>query len=395
MSRFPLLLLMGMVALSGACTYGDLDPDGSTDSPGGGDGVAPGDDDADHDDAADAVVAPLDGYDDLGGDGGLPLTGEEQFLQADVEDPEEDPEEDPDPTDAENFFGFSPWEFGVVVIEDMGQPCAPYCSDFQGGAAVGGDVWVSGFSLNDLDAAPNDVALYAGGDVSFTGAVSHGGLEVAGDILLPGTSVAGSVTGGGDLDGSGTIGGDVTLAGTKIPGYPLTVGGTLTENAPFAPTVDLYVLGIYFRTVASVVSWKMPTLVATEQWGEIHVDAVQGMNVVEIDAQTLNDAWGIRITGPADASVYIDVLGTTASLDSLVWTYDGVLGPERTLLNYGAATELELSGGDHQVNILAPNALVRFPHGLVTGNLIAGELQGCGQVNLGGFEGDPWEDKTL
>jgi choice-of-anchor A domain-containing protein len=303
--------------------------------------------------------------------------------------------EEPDPMDAETFFGFSPWEFNVVVLEDLGTSCSPYCSDFQGAAAVGGDVYLSGFSLNDLDAAPADMGLYAGGDVTFTGALSHGGMEVTGEILLPGTSVDGSVFGGGDMDGSGTVGGDVTLAGDLIPMYSLTVGGTLTEYEPFVSTLDLHVLGVYFQTASSTVAGKTPTLTATDAWGEIRIEAVQGMNVVEIDAQTLNDAWGIRIDGPADASLYIDVPDATASLDSLVWAYDGDLGPERTLLNYGAATDLQLSGGNHLVNILAPNAEVRFASGLVTGNLIAGRLLGCGQVNLGGFEGDPWDDKKL
>ena len=377
MRRFLLFLSITGLLFACACTYGPAD--------------APSEMAAavvlDHDGAALEIVE----Y-ELDHDTPLDLSGQDAGV---ILDEPCDPIDEPDPMDAETYFGFSPWEFNEVVIEDIGTPCSPYCSDFQGAAAVGGDAHLYGFSLNDLDASPTDMGLYVGGDLTFTGALTHGGAEVAGEILLPGTSVDGSVVGGGDLDGSGTIGGDATLAGELIPQYALTVGGTVTEYEPFVETVDLHVLGVYFQTASSTVAAKARTLTATQVWGEIRIEAVQGMNVVEIDAQDLDDAWGIRISGPTDASLYIDVPDATATLDSLVWTYDGDLGPERTLLNYGAATDLQLSGGNHDVNILAPNAQVRFESGLVTGNLIAGELLGCGQVNLGGFEGDPWDDKKL
>ena len=295
------------------------------------------------------------------------------------------------PADPSAFFGFDPWDLNVVVIEQMGLPDEPYCSDFQGAAAVGGDAYVAGFSLNDLG-GPTDVSLYAGGSVEFTGSVSNGGMEVAGDILLPGASVAGDVVGGGDLDGTGFIDGDVTLAGVDLAGYPLTISGTLTEGVPFTPTLDLLVLTTYFETVSSIIGNKAATVTASDSWGEIVIEVVSGANFVDLGAQELDDAWGVRVEGPADASLYINVADATATLDSLVWAYDGGVEAGQILLNYHAATDLDLSGGDHQVNIMAPGALVTFSAGLVSGNLVAGNLQGCGQVNLGGFEPDPWKD---
>jgi hypothetical protein len=50
---------------------------------------------------------------------------------------------------------------------------------------------------------------------------------------------------------------------------------------------------------------------------------------------------------------------------------------------------------DHLDVAALPRVEVRYASGLVTGNLIAGRLLGCGQVNLGGFEADPWDDKKL
>ncbi len=296
------------------------------------------------------------------------------------------------PIDVEDFFGFDVWDLNVVVIEDLGSAADPYGSDFQGAAAVGGDTWLANFSLNDLG-GPTDTSLYAGGDVSIVGSVSNGGIDAAGTVELPGASVDGFVVGGGDLDGHGTITGDVTLAGLDLAGYSLTIGGSLLENEPYTPSLELYTLGVYFETVANVASHKAVTTTWSDAWGEIQLEVVSGMNVVEIDAATLNDAWGIQVEGPADASLYINVPDATAAMDSLVWEYSGGITSERVLLNYHDATSLDLSGGDHAVNILAPYATVTFPSGLVSGNLIAYSLQGGGQVNLGGFCCNPWDDK--
>lgn len=299
------------------------------------------------------------------------------------------------PVDPEVHFGFHPMALNVIVLGDMGTAADPYSSDFQGAAAVAGDVYTSSFSLNDLDLAPAGISLYAGGLVDFTGAVEHGGIDAAGDIVLDAASVDGDVVGGGDLDGSGLVTGDAAVAGQFLAGLPLTVLGTVTEGVPYAPALDLPVLAVYMQTFSSVVAAKAPTTTATEQWGELVIEAVSGMNVVEIAAADLDAAWGVRIDGPSDARVYIDVPDATASLDSLVWTYTGGVSAHEALLNYGSATQLTLMGGNHEINILAPFADAEFPVGLLTGNLVVASLIGGGQVNDGGFCCNPWDDKYL
>ena len=65
------------------------------------------------------------------------------------------------------------------------------------------------------------------------------------------------------------------------------------------------------------------------------------------------------------------------------------IGPGDVLLNLPDTTTMTLSGGN-TVNILAPLAATDFSTGLVTGNLIVGDLQGGGQVNAGHFDhGEP------
>jgi choice-of-anchor A domain-containing protein len=390
-------LLVGMVALASlGCDeayleYQDTDSDGAADPVGGS-----ADDDGDDDGSASSRNGAI---------------GEAVFLDADVDEVQQGvwarladfvPEDAPEinipgvgPVDPETYFGFHPLSLNVIVLGDLGTAADPYSSDFQGAAAVGGDVYTSSFSLNDLDLAPDGISLYAGGLVDFTGAVEHGGIDAAGDILLDAASVAGDVAGGGDLDGSGLVTGDATVAGQFLAGLALTVQGAVTESAPYAPALDLPVLAVYMQTFSSVVESKAPTTTATEQWGEIIVEASSGMNVVEIAAGDLDAAWGVRIDGPSDARVYINVPDATATLDSLVWTYTGGVTAHETLLNYGDATQLTLMGGNHEVNILAPHAATEFPIGLISGNLVVASLVGGGQVNDGGFCCNPWDDKYL
>jgi choice-of-anchor A domain-containing protein len=299
------------------------------------------------------------------------------------------------PVDPEDYFGFHPMELNVIVIGDLGEAKAPYCSDFQGAAAIGGDAHFGGFSLNALDASPTDVALWVGGELRFSGSVAYGDIETEGDMDLYGIWVGDNLWGGADLEGNGSIGGDATLAGLNDGGLDLTIAGTVTEGAAFTPTLDLYVLGAYMEAFSSVTASKVVTTTASESYGEITIDVVSGMNVVEIDAQDLDDAWGVTVDGPADASLYINVGNTTATLDSMVWNYTGGVAAENALLNYHAATDIELTGGNHAINILAPLAVVNFANGLVTGNLVALELYGCGQVNLGYFCCNPWDDKKV
>jgi choice-of-anchor A domain-containing protein len=283
---------------------------------------------------------------------------------------------------------FDPWSLNVVLAGDLGSSEAPYQSDFEGAAAVGGSAWMAWFSLNDVCAEPVPFALFSGGPVSITGAVNNGGVEGAGAISLAGASVGGPVTGGGDLlEGSGHIEGDLTLAGEKRAGAEVSVSGSTREHCPYSPVLDLEALADWFSEASAAVSGLSPTCGATERWGELTIAVSEGVNVVELEASALEQAWGVTIQGPEDAELYINVRDEFLILEGKVWTYEGGIDARTTLLNLPGAQRLDISQGDHRVNILAPAASVSFPSGLVSGNLVAASLSGGGQVNCGHFEG--------
>ncbi len=299
----------------------------------------------------------------------------------------DEPSDDPGDEDWEPPF--DPWSLNVVLSEDLGELEAPYQSDFQGAAAVGGSVWLAHFSLNDLCSEPVPFSLMTAGEVSITGAVNNGGIEAAGDIALAGASVDGSVVGGGDLlDGSGHIAGDLTLAGEKLAGGTVSVAGNTQEHCPYTPVLDLEALEDWFAEASADVDSLSPTCGAVDRYGELRITVQAGVNVVELDAESLEQAWGVTVDGPAEAELYLNVRTEQLSLDGMVWTYEGGMLPESTLLNLPETTELDIVQGDHHVNILAPDADVSFPSGLVTGNLVAASLSGGGQVNCGHFGGN-------
>ncbi len=149
--------------------------------------------------------------------------------------------------------------------------------------------------------------------------------------------------------------------------------------------LDLDLLAAYFEGVSAEIAAMPATTAVSEQWGELKLQVTAGTNVAEISALDLDAAWGITLDGPADAVVYINVPNETVELDALLWVYQGGVTSDTTLLNLHQASSIDLSQGDHHVNILAPDASVSFPSGLATGNLVARCLSGGGQVNAGGF----------
>jgi choice-of-anchor A domain-containing protein len=120
------------------------------------------------------------------------------------------------------------------------------------------------------------------------------------------------------------------------------------------------------------------------QYGNLTFTAVKGINVIDIDQQTLHDAWAFTITGPADATVLINVLNAAVNLDNTTWVYQGGIAESSVVLNMPLATSLTLSQGN-AVNILAPLATTQFQQGTVNGQLVVGNLYGGGVVTGGSF----------
>jgi choice-of-anchor A domain-containing protein len=285
----------------------------------------------------------------------------------------------------------NPFAFNVFTVGDIGTTDTGYSSDFQGVAATGGNAYFQNFSLHDVASAGpgTPYSLYAGGDVRIGGSINNGGIEAAGSVYINGASVYGDVSAGGDLLGTGgNVYGAAHLGGQDQTGNEVTVRDGVSQDSPFSPTLPLASLADYFLGTSAYLGSLSATTTYNNQWGELRINLEPGLNIVDIASADLNAAWGIRVNGGSDSILVINVPDGTVEFDSITWDYRGNASPSRTLLNAGNATSMQFTSGNHMVNILAPRADVNFPHGLLTGNLIAGNLTGGGQVNAGYFTGD-------
>lgn len=280
------------------------------------------------------------------------------------------------------------WDFNVFSRSTIGTPGQGYGSDFQGASGAVGDANFHGFTVKGVGGTSPSLArgFYGGGNFTLQGSVDHDGIEVAGNVTLNSGSVNGVVRAGGNLGGtSGSVNGNAWLGGIKTTGNPLTVSGSLNENQPFSPTVNLSAVSTYFANVGSYAANHAPTTNFSMNFSQMVINATGPLTVVNITAANLAGVWGIHVNG--GGTVVVNLAGTNLSLTGLTWSYGGGSSAQKTLLNMNQATTINMSGSN-EVNMLAANAAVHFSSGLVTGNLIVGSLTGSGQVNWnGGFEG--------
>ena len=307
------------------------------------------------------------------------------------EHPVDDPTEDegvPDDDDCPELA----WQLNVVVFRDLGTTAQPYSSDFEGAALVGGDAWFQAFSLNDRNPVDLPFALIAGGRVSLDGgSIRYGGVDAGGAVRISSGDVQGDARSGGDLDGGfGTVHGDAVLAGSNRS--QLSVLGELTEGVDHQASVDFDAVERRLRRVSQEAAEQPDSALLSEAWGELIVELHGGDNFVSLSAEELDAAWGVTVRGPEDAALTINVPDSHVAFDSLVWTYEDGAAANRTLLNLYGAQTVELSGGEHHVAVLAPDAALHFPSGLVTGNVVARALTGGGQVNTDNHD-DPCDDE--
>ncbi|MCK5113495.1 MAG: choice-of-anchor A family protein [Phycisphaerae bacterium] len=293
-------------------------------------------------------------------------------------------------------FGY----FNVYSLKDIGTSNSPYTSDYQGIAGAAGNASFNTFSLADVDTRP--YSLHAGGNIQLGGGTYHGNVEALGNAVLPGGgSIFGDLTVGANAtaSGGGTISGAVVAGGTANFSPSYTVSGGITQHATINPVLDAgdyNDISQFFLDTSASIGAAAPTGVVVDKYGELILNASSGVNVFNIDADEYYGAWGATVNGPADAIVWVNIIGTSVNLDWTDWVYNGV-GAGNVLLNFPDATSINFDGGGHAVNTLAPLADVSFPYGLITGNLIVGDLQGGGQVNLGFYDhgGEVPEPATL
>lgn len=339
---------------------------------------------------------------------------------------------------------FDPWDFNVYTTGNIGTSTNAYSgSDFQGVTGSQGSDYFSGFSINLNNTSPiSGPSLYAGGTVNFSnGTISNGGIESTGAVNVTNTTVNGGINAGGTVtQTNGQQNGNVNTAGAFVGNSPtvngnvstggnftgsgggqvsgnVSAGGTISGNttiqgtalshqtpATFTPTLNLATVSSFFQNANTF--WGNLTAnlsVSNNQYGVITVSNAlnSGRNILDLTLAQINaitnstQNYEINFTGnvPTNAFVVINVLGSGTAMNSL--QLSGISASD-VLFNIvgNAITNLTLNGGNY-VSLLAPNTNINFTSGLLTGNLIADNLTGQGQVDNATFAGFPADANNI
>ncbi|HJP01358.1 MAG TPA: choice-of-anchor A family protein [Planctomycetota bacterium] len=287
-------------------------------------------------------------------------------------------------------LAFPPGEFNVFSCRDIRYTSG---SDIQGIAGCARAFDVASFSLHSVPGAGpgTGISLYCGGDARIGApeggaAVQNGGLEVQGRITIESARVSGSVWGGGDAAlVSGVVIGDLAVEGS-FTGNRDDVHGEISEGASFEPTVNLTDYAIYYRQVTDAYAAIDENVDWSWSYGQLTAHLNEGLNVIEIDRRWIEQVHTVVVDGPAGALLAFNVSGQLAEFGSITWILQGGVTRDCLALNFYEAKKVIYWGGEH-ISILAPYARVTFIEGVMTGNLIAGDLRGVGQVNAGAWCG--------
>ncbi len=234
-------------------------------------------------------------------------------------------------------------------------------SDVQGRLAVGGDLTIDHYSIGDqLPPASARVSLVVGGDVVFPN--------------------------GAIVQGSALIGGSGAGIGTPVRNS-LQPGQTITDHT--ALPLDFAAEYTRLKALSQSIAALPANGTRQYQWGvmNLHGDCTSPLQVFSLDGQEVLDAHTFALDCvPQGATVVFNIAGAAAGLTNM--GFDTVYPHrERVLYNFHQAQQLVFAGVGVQGSVLAPDADIAQPQGVIEGVLIARSWDGPMQINAVGFHG--------
>lgn len=228
-------------------------------------------------------------------------------------------------------------------------------SDTEGRLAVGGNAYLSGYSVGDKLPANSGDVLVVGGDLNFgTGRIYNGNVRV---------------------------GGSATVHPNQIPASQIQTGAAL----PF----DFAAERTRLTNLSSSLSGLAPSGGVANNWGGLTLSGSgDGVQVFNLTGAELLNSWGVNLDNIAQGTtVLINVSGENAGLTNMNME---ALASHRNnvLFNFYEATTLTMQGVAVQGSVLAPLADVVNPGGVIWGTLIAQSFDGPMQQNHIPFEGN-------
>jgi choice-of-anchor A domain-containing protein len=264
--------------------------------------------------------------------------------------------------------------YNVFLSGDMGSSGAPYTSDIEGRAAIGGSAYFANFSINGSGSS-SGTALVVGNNLSFGGGTINGSAVVGGNASFPSGSTV-----NGTLSVKGTLGPAPTSYSASVPytSSPVDFAGTfaaLGQASSFLSNNNTEKQG----TVGTV----------TNNFGTLDLSssATKGIVFFNVTATQLAGINGLDFQTNSNTTAIINVSGiTTLTLGN--FSFQGNVDAAKTLFNFiGTSGTLNLSNLGFDGSILAPGMMISATNGQIDGTVIAKDLFGTAQINLVQFDG--------
>ena len=255
------------------------------------------------------------------------------------------------PSWAQPNFGFN-----GLIYADMNQKT----SDSEGRLAVGGNATFEDYLIGSkLTPDPQRVDLLVGKNLVFTRGEVRSGATVYG--------------------GTATVEDVVFFGGT----YQLPDFFSFDRAAQWGRTLSWSTAG-YPANGTVEISGAGPKFLLSLTGTQRHV------NVFQLQAADIANAFEIKITAPVGSTVIVNILGSSVSMSTQAFTAVGVTA-KNILLNMVNATTLNIEAIGVLGSILAPYADVTFNNAAIDGYVVVRSMSGTGEFHWVPFEGCiPW-----
>jgi len=244
--------------------------------------------------------------------------------------------------------------YNVFIFRNISQPS----SDTEGKMAVGGDAYLSEYSVGDKIVHGNEYedVLIVDGDLEF---------------------VTGRVFGN-------------AVYGNSVIVNPLYIDGDIIKGNP----IDFEAAEIHLKSVSAQLAALPADGSVSVFEGQLNLTGDDPIiNVFDVTETEFNTTHTKVISAPNGSVVIINIPGNNLVLTGGL----SVIGASRqqVIYNFFEATEFEVFGIAVEGSILAPKAHVKFHTGQQNGQMIAKSLEGQAQFNFSPFVGNVPVDQAV
>jgi len=248
--------------------------------------------------------------------------------------------------------------YNAFVFEEFSAPS----SDVEGRLAAGGDVSINNYSVGDkLDPQTLTDVLISGGDITFpSGRVYYGNILASGNVAGVGAPVLNGMQNGAIVQGNTTL--------------PVNFNQAYDQLSHLSTSLSNLAVNTNYES----------------QWGGLylHGDCASNQQVFNLDGATVLSAHTFQVDCiPNDAYVIFNISGTDVGLTNMSLS-SLVPHRQRVIFNFYQAQNLTLTGIGVEGTILAVNANINNPQGVIKGQLIAKSWNGMMQLNHEPFIND-------